>query len=111
VNGKSPEERIEELEKWRTVVEATQGTMKLRAAHVALAWAVIAATCGAAIGGLYTGWQTRENAASLTAISTKLDAHMMQPGHAVSLDRIAQLQRTMDEVKNLLERYMDRGPR
>jgi hypothetical protein len=100
---KTIEERVDDLETDLAIIVATKGTLRLCTAHVALIWAILIAMCGVFIFVLQSGWETKQNTEAIIAIASKVDTHISTPGHAVSLDRVAGLQRSVDEVKELLK--------
>ena len=44
---------------------------------------------------------------AIIAISAKVDTHIAAPGHAISLERLAQMQMTLNEVKALVQQHVN----
>jgi hypothetical protein len=78
------------------------------AAHVALVWTVLAAIAGVGITVLQTSWAQAQQGAAIVAIAAKVDTHIQAPGHAISLERLMQMQTTLNEVKELVQQHMRR---
>lgn len=106
---RSIEERVAILEGKSALVEATKGTLKLCSAHVALLWTVMCSLLGVAALVLHTEWVSSQNTAALLALSAKLEGHVAAPGHAISLERLLQMQVTLNEVKSLVLAHMERS--
>jgi hypothetical protein len=102
------EDRVSNLERGLAVVIATKGTLRLCASHLLLIWTVLAAIAGVGVTVLQTSWSQQQQAAAIVAIATKVDTHIQAPGHAVSLERLSQMQTTLNEVKMLLQQHMKR---
>ena len=110
MNGNhSIEERLTMLESKLLIIEATKGTLRLCAAHVALLWTVMVALLGVAALVLHTEWATAQNTSALINLSAKLESHVSAPGHAISLERLLQMQSTLNEVKALVLAHMERS--
>lgn len=105
----SVEERLTILESKSAIVEATKGTLKLCTAHVVLLWSVMGTLLAVAGLVLHTEWATAANTAALLSLSTKVESHVGQPGHAISLERLLQMQTTLNEVKVLVMQHMDKS--
>jgi hypothetical protein len=98
------EERVSNLERGLAVIVATKGTLRLCTSHLALVWMILAALAGVGTMVLQTAWSQQQQGAAIIAIATKLDTHVAAPGHAVSLERLSQMQQTLNEVKSILEK-------
>jgi len=101
------EERLTVLESKLLIIEATKGTLRLCTAHIALLWTVMAAMLAVAGLVLHTEWVTAQNTTVLLALSSKLENHVAAPGHAISLERLLQMQATLNEVKQLTMLHME----
>jgi hypothetical protein len=110
MNGNhTTEERLTMLESKLLIIEATKGTLRLCTAHITLLWTVMIALLGVAGLVLHTEWVTAQNTTALLAISAKLESHVVAPGHAISLERLLQMQATLNEVKQLVMLHMERA--
>jgi hypothetical protein len=104
----SLEERVGNLERGLAVIVATKGTLRLCTAHVMLVWTVLAAIAGVGVLVLQTSWNQAQQGAAIVSIATKVDTHIAAPGHAISLERLMQMQNTLNEVKSLVQMHMER---
>jgi hypothetical protein len=102
------DERMTMVESKLLIIEATKGTLRLCTAHVALLWTVMLSLVGVAVLVLHTEWATAQNTAALLNLSARVESHVMAPGHAISLERLLQMQTTLNEVKALVMAHMER---
>jgi hypothetical protein len=110
-NGHSLEERVYAIEAKLYVIEATKGTLKLCPSHVKLLWSVMLGLVAAIAFVLHTEWVTSQNTQALINLSAKVETHIAAPGHAISLERLLQMQQTLNEVKALVLAHMERASR
>jgi len=104
----SMEGRVTTVEGKLLVIEATKGTIKLCTGHVALLWAVMASLLGVAAMVLHTEWVSAANTTAVIALAARVETHVTAPGHAISLERLLQMQTTLNEVKVMIQKHMDR---
>jgi len=101
-------ERLAMVERKLLIIEATKGTLKLCTGHVALLWAVMASLLGVAAMVLHTEWVSAANTTAVIALAARVETHVTAPGHAISLERLLQMQATLNEVKVMIQKHMDR---
>jgi hypothetical protein len=104
----SLEERVGNLERGLAVIVATKGTLRLCTSHIVLVWTILVALSGVGVMVLQTSWSQAQQGAAIVAIANRMDTHISAPGHAVSLERLSQMQITLNEVKALLEKRYPR---
>lgn len=100
-------EQLADLERRVAMMEVMRGVVKLSTAHLALIWAVLVAVFGVGAGMVRMDSRQSQQADRLVVMSTKLDSHLDSPGHAVSMERLAQMQLTLEEVKRMIEQMHD----
>lgn len=105
----SLDQRVSHLEQSLAVIVATKGTLRLCTSHLILVWTILLALAGVGTMVLQTSWSQQAQGQAIIVIATKLDTHVQAPGHAVSLERLAQMQQTMNEVKDLMEQHVNRA--
>jgi uncharacterized membrane protein len=98
------EERVSNLERGLAVIVATKGTLRLCTSHLALVWMILAALAGVGTMVLQTAWSQQQQGAATWVSSLVAMAMIAAPGHAVSLERLSQMQQTLNEVKAILEK-------
>jgi hypothetical protein len=102
------DERVANLERSIAVIVATKGTLRLCTSHLILVWSILLTLAGVGTMVLQTSWAQQQQGDAIIAIAAKVDTHIAAPGHAISLERLAQMQSTLNEVKAMMERYLER---